>query len=234
MGLSMDAIDLPKTRRKVTQPLSGTVSVIIRLILLGLILPVVISVLNHGRVGLFGFGPPFACATVTMNGLLESGSQPLPHVRPGMSSSPSTADLCAQHPAFGQRMLVTLIQAPGDLLWITVLVLLLLLIRAARRNGPFDLSVTRRVRFLAWFILVASVIVTAVQAVAAAEFTATADPNQVRGSLDTMGVPVVQDTINAVIAMSWIPLLLVVCGLLTLARIIRIGAQMHDDLAGTV
>jgi hypothetical protein len=49
-----------------------------------------------------------------------------------------------------------------------------------------------------------------------------------------MGVPVVQDTINAVIAMSWIPLLLVVCGLLTLARIIRIGAQMHDDLAGTV
>jgi len=31
-----------------------------------------------------------------------------------------------------------------------------------------------------------------------------------------------------------VPLLLVVCGVLTLARIIRIGAQMHEDLAGTV
>ena len=44
----------------------------------------------------------------------------------------------------------------------------------------------------------------------------------------------VQDTINGVLSANWITLLLVVCGLLTLARIIRIGAQMHDDLAGTV
>ena len=44
----------------------------------------------------------------------------------------------------------------------------------------------------------------------------------------------VQDTINGVLGTNWITLLLVVCGLLTLARIIRVGAQMHDDLAGTV
>lgn len=47
-------------------------------------------------------------------------------------------------------------------------------------------------------------------------------------------VPVVADTINGVLSTDWIPLLLVVCGVLTLARIVRIGAQMHDDLAGTV
>jgi hypothetical protein len=37
-----------------------------------------------------------------------------------------------------------------------------------------------------------------------------------------------------ILGIDWIPLLLLVCGVLTLARIIRIGAQMHDDLAGTV
>jgi hypothetical protein len=233
MNLGMDAIDLPKTRRKITQPLSGTVSVIIRLILLGLILPVLLAALNNGRVTLYGFGLSNACATVTVNGLLEDGGQPLAHVRRGMFSSPSTVDLCANHPTFGQRVLVTLTQAPANLLWIAVLILLLLLIRTVRRNGPFDLSVTRRVRFLAWFILAASVIVNGIQAAAAAEFTATADPNQIPGGSD-MGVPVVQDTINGALGINWIPLLLVVGGLLTLARIIGIGAQMHDDLAGTV
>ena len=233
MGLSMDAVDLPRTRRQVTQPLSGTVAVIIRLVLLGLILPVLIALLDNGRIVLYGFGLSNVCATVTINGLSQNSSQPLAHVRRGMFSSPATVNLCADHPTFGQRLLVTLTQAPATLLWIAVLILLLLLIRAVRRHGPFDLSVTRRLRFLAWFTLAAALLINGVQAWAAAVFTATADPNQLPG-FDDLGVPVLQDTINGALDINWIPLLLVVCGLLTLARIIGIGAQMHDDLAGTI
>jgi hypothetical protein len=44
----------------------------------------------------------------------------------------------------------------------------------------------------------------------------------------------ITEPLSGVLATNWIPLALVVCGLLTLARIIRIGAQMHDDLAGTI
>jgi hypothetical protein len=234
MGLSMDAVDLPRIRRKVTQPLSGTVAVMIRLVLLGLILPVLIALLDNGRIVLYGFGLSNVCATVSVNGLMESGGQPLAHLRRGVFSSPSTVDLCASHPTFGQRLLVTLTQAPADLLWLVLLVLLLLLIRTVRRSGPFDRGVIRRLRFLAWFTLAASLAASTVQAFAAAEFTASAGANQVPGGWGDMGVPVMQDTINGALGINWIPLLLVVCGLLTLARIIRIGAQMHDDLAGTI
>src|ERR1700760_2258809 len=144
MGLSMDAVDLPRTRRQVTQPLSGTVAVLIRLVLLGLILPVLIALLDNGRIVLYGFGLSNVCATVTVNGLLEGDGQPLAHLRRGVFSSPSNVNLCASHPTFGQRLLVTLTQAPTGLLWFILLVLLVLLIRTVRRNGPFDQGVIRR------------------------------------------------------------------------------------------
>jgi hypothetical protein len=231
MGLSMDEIDLPATRRKITQPLNGTVWAIIRFIALGVILAGLLAVIGNGSTGLFGFGLSSVCATVPTSGLTQTSStRPLPPLAHGMSASASTVDLCAQHPTFGQRMLVTLTQAPEYLLWLSLLVLLLLLVRAVRRHGPFDLGVTRRVRFLAWFSLAASIVVTAAQAAAAAGFTVTADPSKLMSGTAL----VVQDTVDAVLGMNWIPLLLVVGGLLTLARIIRIGAQMHDDLAGTV
>ncbi len=231
MGLQTDAVDLPRTRRKITQPLGGTVSLIMRIILAGLILPPLIGLLHDGRVNLYGFGLGSACATVTVNGLAESGSQSLAQLRPGTFSTPGTVNLCANHPTLGQRLLVTLTQVPTTALWLVLLILLWLLIRTVRRSGPFDIAVTRRLRFLAWFVLAASLAVTALQSYAEAAFTATA----YRPSADIpVPVPVVQDTINGVLSTNWIMLLLVVCGLLTLARIIRIGAQMHDDLAGTV
>ncbi len=166
-----------------------------------------------------------------MNGLAENGSQSLAQLRPGLFSSAGNVDLCANHPTFGQRLLVTLTQAPTTLLWLAMLILLWLLIRTVRRSGPFDVAVTRRLRFLAWFVLAASLAVNAIQAYAAADFSATA---YLPSAQIPVGVPVVQDTINGVLGTNWITLLLVVCGLLTLTRIIRIGAQMHDDLAGTV
>lgn len=140
-------------------------------------------------------------------------------------------DLCAGHPALGQRFLVGLTQAPTTLLWLAVLVMLWLLVRTVRRRGPFDIGVTRRLRFLAWFVLVAWLAVQAVQSYAAAAFTATV---RLPSASNPGPVPVVADTINGVLSTDWIPLLLVVCGVLTLARVIRIGAQMHEDLAGTV
>ncbi len=233
MGLQAETVELPGTRRKVTQPLGGTVWLFMRLTLLGLVLPPLLSLLNGGRVTSYGFGLGSACATVTLNGIAESGSQPMAQLRPGMSSSPGNVLLCANHPTLEQRFLVTLTQLPMTLLWLAVLILLGLLIRTVRLNGPFDIGVTRRLRFLAWFVLAAWLAVNAIQSYAAAAFTATGYPRPIAG-LDQMPVPVLQDTIDGTLGTNWIPLLLVVCGLLSLARIIRIGAQMHDDLVGTI
>ena len=235
MGLSMDAIDsidLPTTRRKLTRPLSGTVSLLMRLTIAGLVLPPLVGSLEDGHPYLWGFGPRVICATVSLNGLMQGGGQPLAFMRPGMTSSAANVNVCAAHPTLSQRFLVTLTQAPSTLLALGVLVMLTLIIQAVRRNGPFDLSVTRRLRFLAWFGLLAALGVNALQGYGAAAFSATAQ-RQPPGSLDPITVPVGLDTFNALFD-NLLPLLLVMCGLLTLARIIRIGAQMHDDLAGTV
>ena len=233
MGLSTDAVNDPGTRRRITEPLSGAVWLTTCVIVAGIAVPLLLTPLLGGRIGMFGFGLTGACATVTLNGVAGT-NQPVGPLKPGASSSLSSAgnvDLCAGHPTVAQRFLVALTQAPTTLLWLAVLVLLLLLVRTVRRRGPFDISVTRRLRFLAWFVLAAWLAVQAVQSYAAAAFTATVYSPSAR---NPAAVPVVADTINGVLSTDWIPLLLVVCGVLTLARIIRIGAQMHDDLAGTV
>jgi hypothetical protein len=233
MELQTDAVDHPGTRRRITEPLSGAVWLTTCVIVAGIAVPLLLTPLLGGRVGMFGFGLTGACATVTLNGVAGT-NQPVGPLKPGASSSLSSAgnvDLCAGHPTLGQRLLVTLTQAPTTLLWLAVLVLLWLLVRTVRRSGPFDVGVTRRLRFLAWFVLAAGLAVQAVQSYAAAAFTATVYSPSAR---NPGPVPVVADTINGILGIDWIPLLLLVCGVLTLARIVRIGAQMHDDLAGTV
>jgi hypothetical protein len=233
VGLSTDAVNDPGTRRRITEPLSGAVWLTTCVIVAGIVVPLLLTPVLGGRIAMFGFGQSAACATVTVNGVAGT-DQPVGPLKPGASSSLSSAGtvaLCAGHPTLAQRFLVLLTQAPTTLLWLAVLVLLWLLVRTVRRNGPFDICVTRRLRFLGWFALAAYLAVQAVQSYAAAAFTATVH----LPSADNPGpVPVVADTINGVLSTDWIPLLLVVCGVLTLARIVRIGAQMHDDLAGTV
>ncbi len=86
------------------------------------------------------------------------------------------------------------------------------------------IMVARRLRFLAWFILAGSV------AVAAGESLAR---NVLASTVVTDHVPVVANMINNVIDSLVLPVL-ITCGLLTLARVIRVGARMSDDLAGTV
>ena len=112
MGLHIDAVDLPGTRRQVTQPLSGTVSLIMRIVLAGLVLPPLIGLLQDGRVNMFGFGlgsavrdrhPERAGARTATSRWSSCGPACL---------LAGNVDLCANHPTLGQRLLVTLTQAP--------------------------------------------------------------------------------------------------------------------------
>ena len=117
-----------------------------------------------------------------------------------------------------------LTQAPAAVLYLAILLLLWRLVRTIRRDGPFADLVAGRLRFLAWFILAGSAAVAAGQSLAQSAFAATivtdpvpADSNVTGALTDGLVLPV-----------------LVACGLLTLARVIRAGARMSDDLAGTV
>jgi hypothetical protein len=219
-----DAIDTPETQRRLTEPLGGAVWSILCLVVAILVIGLLATVTSRDS-SFWGYGHGRVCAPVTITGLdVAYRGDVVANARPGTSSSSSGLEMCASHPTLGQRTLVTLTQAPTYMLYLAVLVQLWLLVLAARRNGPFALGVSRRLRGLGWFILAGAVVTAVGQSVARTFFTR---------SLVNTPVPAWSDAISSVLS-NLFPLLLIVCGLLTLARIIRAGARMYDDLAGTV
>ena len=123
-----------------------------------------------------------------------------------------------------RRKLVTLMQAPVFLFYVAILLLLGQLLRMVRRAGPFTAAVARWVRFPGWFILGGYLAVTIGQSVAQGYFASTVLSDQ---------IPVVSNVINTLLGGIFLAIL-IACGLLTLARMMQVGAQMNDDLAGTV
>jgi hypothetical protein len=225
MRPDLGAPDADQTDRKLTQPL-GTAVEFILVLAASLLVVVLVLAVWSGHVSMFGFGSGSACSDVPLNGITITGNSgpALAHLRPGATSGGRLLELCASHPTTGQRGLVTLAQAPTVLLYLAVVLLLGQLLRAIRRAGPFALLVARRLRFLGWFVLAGSLLVTVGESVAQSAFAST---------LVTDSVPAGINAVNAVIAGIFVPAL-IACGLLTLARVIRVGAQMSDDLAGTV
>jgi hypothetical protein len=213
-----------RTERKLTEPLGNVVSWFL-LVTAGLFALFLVLAPFDSQISVWGFGHGSVCADVSSNTLAIGGTGDfVVHMKPGASSYPREMGLCVDRPTAGQRILVTLTQAPAFALYVALLLLLWQLLRTVGAAGPFDLLVSRRLRFLAWFILAGSLVVAAGQAAARSIFASTVvtDPVPVAGN-------VTSDLISAVFTP-----LLIACGLLTLARVIRVGAQMRDDLAGTV
>lgn len=224
MRPDLDAVSAGDANRKVTQPLGGAVSALLSFAAVIAVMGLVLAPWNH-NVSLYGFGSRSACAGVPLNGIAVAAGPALPNVRPeAYATLGPQLIVCANHPTTGQRTLVTLTQAPAVVLDLAILVLLWQLLRTIHRAGPFALLVARRLRFLGWFILAGSLAVTAGESIAQSAFASTvvSDP-----------VPLVANLISAETGGVVLPVL-IACGLLTLARVIRVGAQMSDDLAGTV
>jgi hypothetical protein len=215
--------DSEEARRKLTQPLSG-LFFFIAVLLAGVFGAALVALaLGAGGITVFGLGGGPACVTGSINGVSVDSTTALSGIRPGATAGTgSTVTVCVQHPSAGQHVLAFLTEAPNGLLFLAILVLVLRLLVVVRREGPFVTRVAGRLRFLGWFILAAGLAATLVQSAATAYLlqTTISDP-----------VPVLIDTING--ANPWVPVL-AACALLTLARIMRAGTRMQDDLAGTV
>lgn len=215
-----------KAQQKLTQPLENTVFVI----LLGLLVVLatgLVSAALDSHASAFGLGSGSVCTDAPLNGITvgEAANNVLPHLRPGASSFPSAIGVCSSNrPTAAQRTLFTLTDTPEYVLYLAILLLLWQLLRAVRRAGPFASAIARRVRFLGWFILGGYVAVTVGRSVARSYFVATIVSDQ---------IPVISNAVNAVLQ-GIFPPVLIACGLLTLARVMRVGARMNDDLAGTV
>jgi hypothetical protein len=219
-----DAADRPEARRRLTEPLEAILWLMLAFVVATLAVSLISTATSASPIW-FGFGSPGTCATASLNGLnLEYNGNSQINLGPGRSATADSMELCASHPTLGQRTLVTLTEAPTYLLYLTVLVMLWLLVLTVRRQGPFAVGVSRRLRVLGWFILAGALATVAGESAARACFAAT-----VVGHPVSVATYVINDVLS-----SLVPLLLITCGLFTLVRIMRAGARMHDDLAGTV
>lgn len=212
-------------RRKLTEPLGSVTAIFGGLLLAITVFGIILTVAGSGS--MWGFGHMAICAT--QPGTYGSSDWTTAHLgvtaRPGASISVNGAlQACAAHPGTGQRALYTLMGLPGWLVWGCVLFLLWRVIGAARRTGPFTVQTAAAMRRLGWLIIAGSVVAALIQGFALDEL------------LNTMLV--LRASFSNLITAPLYALLpipaLAGAALLTFARFIRLGAEMDDEIKGTV
>jgi len=213
-------------RRRLTEPLETITILFGTLLVMGLIAGVVLSLTGTGSIGGFGSGADI-CATQP-NAAYDQGG---PYSHPGVAARPGASitingalQACAGHPSIGQRILYTLTDTPGTALWALMLFLLWRVILAAGRNGPFTVQVAATIRRLGWVVIAGNVVAGALQGYALDQLLTTMlTPGQGYGD-------VINGMLHAVLPVP----ALIGAALLTFARIFRVGAEMDDELRGTV
>ena len=168
------------------------------------------------------------CADANINGMSFNGDGPTLVGAPAATSvsGPSNPmSVCVLNATGRQRALAYLGSAPSTLFKLAVFVLVAWLLLVARRRGPFAPRVHRMLVVLGWLVIAGSAVASVAHDVAGAYFLASAV---------TVPVPVKDDLISALYDGVLGAPLLVGCAVLTLARIMRAGSLMRDDLEGTV
>jgi len=220
-------------RRRLVQPLGGIVLFVGVLALLALLFSGIGTVTGSGMSAVLPLSYPAGgwqpvCADASINGMSFNGDGPTLVGAPGATSvsGPSNPmSVCVMHAAGGQRALAYLGSAPPTLFKLAIFVLVSWLLLVARREGPFAPRVHRMLMVLGWFVIAGSVVASVAHGVGGAYFLASAV---------TVPVPVKADVLSALYDAVLGAPVLVGCAVLTLARIMRAGSLMRDDLEGTV
>jgi Protein of unknown function (DUF2975) len=212
-------------RRKLTEPL-GSVTAIFGSLLLASVLVGAGAALS-GRGSFEGLGHTSICVAQPDYGYGGGTGHLGVAARPGASISINgTLEACANHPGVNQRVLYTLTNLPSLLIWACVLFLLWRVIVAARRRGPFTVQVAAAMQRLGWLIIAGSVISAVVQRFAL---------DQLLNTMLTTGDNFGGFGVITVALAGLLPVpALAGAALLTMARIIRLGADMDEEIKGTV
>jgi hypothetical protein len=209
------------------EPLATLVSWAWAVAFLGTVARVIFAVLGKGPRFGWGGGGPTTFAGVCLNakdGLLQHTGGGLS--RSGMVSGVrinwSTASVCAAHPSVGESLAAALTQLPTALLFLGAFFLAERLTRSAARDGVYTVRIARLMLILGWWLLAGEVAATIVEAFARMSLL---------GGLVTWSVDWAQWFV------AWYPswsVVLVGLGLITFARVMRVGVCMREDLEGTV
>ncbi|MEN3361521.1 MAG: hypothetical protein V7637_5503 [Mycobacteriales bacterium] len=215
------AVSRPEQADRPLQPLATVAGAALAL-LCGLILAAVLAAaLGNGSI--FGWGDTYACAPIRSVDVVWSVGDPLhPHLAAGVVPLPGGGSLCASRPSVGQRVFGSLTEAPTALVYLLALAGLVRLLRVADRRGPFHTATARTVAQLGWWLLLAVPLAAVVEAVAG----------------NALLADLVTDHVGR---LHWVdgvhpPFAAIITGtaVVTVARLLRIGAGMREEIEATV
>jgi hypothetical protein len=152
----------------------------------------------------------------TGSGLSHSG------LSAGVHASSDTVNVCAAHPTGGQALAAAVTALPINLLRLGALYLAMRLARSTARDGVYTTQAARLLLILGWWLLAGGLVATVTEAFARLNLL---------GQLVTW--PVDWGQWPVAWSVSW-PVAWIGLGLITFARVMRIGAGMRADLEGTV
>ncbi|MDK1472264.1 DUF2975 domain-containing protein [Streptomyces sp. 549] len=210
--------------RNPLEPMSTAVTAIVTLVA-GLVGVGLLAALFVDGVHVLGVGDKPVCVmdtatTVSVGEAPTGGLKPVPGATVDLSAHPN---YCTEDPSTVQSLLNTTTQLIPFVFIVGALLLVLQLIRSAERDGLYTARTAERLRRLGWWLLAGSVL-TAI-AVATAE----------KALIDSLS----QGGDISVVSGLWTwdaPFMAILTGLgvLSFARIMRVGITMREDLDGTV
>jgi hypothetical protein len=218
-------VTIGERQRDPLQPLTTVVELVYWLAVSSLVAGLGLALLGAGSI--FGWGRDFHDLCVSIDGrVMGSGgapAKPYGHgLLPGVGYFTRGFNVCVRHPSVGQSAVGVLMQLPGFVLFLGTFYAVRRLLRDAVRDGLFTAGFARWLRLLGWWLLAGEVVSTLIEAAAHIVLV---------DSMVTPGIDFGQW--YGFLHGSWVVVFLGV-GLLTLARIARVGAGMREDLEGTV
>ncbi len=210
--------------RNPLEPMSSAVTMIVTLIAVVTVLGVFGSMFVDG-VSVLGIGDTTVCVTDTTKTVgpdvpSHMGFKAAPGASMGLDAHPS---FCTDDPSTAQGLLNTATRVPSFVFTVGALLLVLRLIRGAEGDGLYTAGTARRLRRVGWWLLAGSVLAAIAESVS---------EKALIHSLSRGG------DVSALSGLiSWdAPYMAILTGLgvLSFARIMRVGVAMREDLDGTV
>jgi hypothetical protein len=221
----LEGAPMSKKPRNPYQPFARLVRMVAVLLVLGFAAALVFAVFGHGD---FLTGQTRVICVDDDLPVVDGGTGSATF-NPGVTVTMGTARLCTDHPNLVQRVLNGLRELPATALWAGALILLWRLMDSAQRRGPFSPVNVGRLRFIGLWLIFGGMLAAFAEALARAGLVRTmyrqpdtAHPlDLVHAVLQTLGV------------FPW-SLVIMGLGLITVARILKVGVEMQHDLEGTV
>lgn len=187
---------------------------LVGLLVCGFLGGVIGALTGHGSI--LGFGEDFICVDTSSEASAATDTFWLsPH--PGVNVMTTGYRLCTDHPSVAQSWWYSLERLPSTATGIVVVLTTFLTLRQAQIRGLYTPGFASKLRFLGWFLVIEGLVQEPVESFAAHKLWHT----MADGSI-SLGQNI-----------GWLELLAGLA-LLSLARIMRVGSAMREDLEGVV